>query len=328
MSVPLETLAREVVAWMKAESAETQAEIYLSHDEDRLLSRRGGERDSVEASETAGAAVRVVRDGRVGFASAGGADLPGIRDLYARALEQLPFAEPDRRRELPGPRAFAADAGLAASLWDESLFTASWPSIERKMVAAESAARAEAGAAKVIRAEYAERRSALVVAGTGGLFASERGGSADFSIVVAAESGPDTQLGEGLRIERFAAALDCVAAGREAGRRAKSLLGAKRAMEGRRSVLFEPWVGGEFLELISELLSADEAQGGRSLLAGKIGRTVASSLVTLRDDPRRRGGLGSRQVDDEGLLTRDKAMIEEGILKERSEERRVGKECA
>ena len=96
--------------------------------------------------------------------------------------------------------------------------------------------------------------------------------------------------------------------------RASSLLGARRAKAGKRAVLFEPWVAGEFLELLAELLSADEVQGGRSLLAGKLGRSVASPLVTLRDDPRRPGGLGSCLFDDEGVPTRDKAMISAGVL--------------
>ena len=82
----LEQLARDAVAWMKSRSPETQAEVYLSGGEDRLLSRREGERDGVEASEDAGAGVRVLRDGRMGFAAAGGAGLETIKELYARAV--------------------------------------------------------------------------------------------------------------------------------------------------------------------------------------------------------------------------------------------------
>jgi PmbA protein len=312
----LELLARDAVAWMKARSPETQAELYLSSGEERSVSRREGERDGVEASESAGAGVRVVRDGRVGFAAAGGAGFDAIKELYARAVEQLPHAEPDLRRVLPGPQPPPGDDALAATLWDESLFTAPWERIEARLGEAEAAAKSQPRVSKIMRVEYAESRGTVVVAGTSGLFASERGGSASVSLVVAAEEGPEVQLGEGYRAERRASALDFAAAGREAGLRASSLLGARRAKGGKRSILFEPWVAGEFLELLAELLSADEVQGGRSLLAGKIGQSVASPLVTLRDDPRRPGGLGSTRFDDEGLPTRDKAMIEAGVLRE------------
>ena len=67
---------------------------------------------------------------------------------------------------------------------------------------------------------------------------------------------------------------------------------------------------------MAELLSAEEVQGGRSLLAGRLGERVASPLVTLCDDPRRLGGPASARFDDEGLPTRDKAMISGGILRE------------
>jgi PmbA protein len=315
MSGDLELLARDAVAWMKSRSSETQAELFLSSGEERSVSRREGERDGVEASESAGAGVRVVRDGRVGFAAAGGAGLEAIKDLYARAVEQLPHAEPDPRRVLPGPQAPAGDDALSATLWDETLFTSSWERIEARLKEAEAAAEAAPRVARIMRVEYAESRGSVVVAGTSGLFASERGGSASVSLVVAAEDGAEVQLGEGYRAERRVADLDFAAAGREAGLRASSLLGARRVKGGKRAVLFEPWVAGEFLELLAALLSADEVQGGRSLLAGKLGQSVASPLVTLRDDPRRPGGLGSCRFDDEGVPTRDKAMISAGVLK-------------
>ncbi len=317
MSEALELLARDAAAWMKSRSAETSAEVYLSSGEERAVSRRDGERDGVEASESAGAGVRVVRDGRVGFAAAGGADLAAIKDLYARAVEQLPHAEPDPRRVLPGPQADPVkDASFAAALWDETLFSAPWNEVEARLMESEAAAKAQPRVAKIMRVEYAESRGTVVIAGTSGLFASERGGSASVSLVVAAESGKEVQLGEGYRASRLAAGLDFAAVGREAGQRASSLLGARRAKGGKRAVLFEPWVGVEFLELLAELLSADEVHGGRSLLAGKLGQRVASPLVTLRDDPRLPGGLGSCRIDDEGLPTRDKAMIAEGVLLE------------
>jgi PmbA protein len=73
-------------------------------------------------------------------------------------------------------------------------------------------------------------------------------------------------------------------------------------------------VGVEFLELLGDLLSAEEVQGGRSLLASRLGSKVASPLVTLRDEPRRLGGPGSSQFDDEGISTVDKTLIDRGVL--------------
>lgn len=313
MEPDLRSLALEACAWMTAQSPQTQSETYLSRSSERRLSRRDGAREALETAAELGAGVRVVRGGRVGFASAGGADLETLKGLWRRATEQLPHAEPEKGRQLPAPVADRADPAFAASLWDESLFTRPWKDLDERLIQTEAAARA---GGRVLRAELAETRGEVVVANTRGVLAQEQGGSASIEVSVAAEDGGQTQVGEGFRVARRFADLDCFAAGGEAARRAAAGVGARRVRAGRRTVLFEPWVAAEFLELLADLLSAEEVQGGRSLLAGRLGERVASPLVTLRDDPRRHGGPASAHYDDEGLPTRDKAMIDGGLLRE------------
>jgi PmbA protein len=315
MNSDLEALAAEAVAWMRAKSPATQAEVYLGRGSDRALARRDGVRDGVEIAESLGAGVRVIRDGRVGFASAGGADPEILRGLWQRATEALPHAAAEPGRSLPGAGKEKADAVFAASLWDESLFSRSWEDLESRLVAAEAAASA-GGKARVLRSELAEGRGEVVVANTLGVLSRERGGSASVSVSSAAEDKGETQVGDGYRGARRFDALDPAAAGAEAARRALAGVGARRTRAGRRAVVFEPWVAVEFLEVLADLLSAEEIQGGRSLLAGRVGASVASSLVTLRDDPRRPGGPASARFDDEGVPTRDKALIERGVLRE------------
>lgn len=309
----LRTLALEARAWMTEQSAETQSEAYLSIFEERSVSRCAGRREAVETAVELGAGVRVARGGRIGFASGGGADLRMLQGLWRRAMEQLPHAEAEPGLRLPQPRADAEDPVFAASLRDETLFGRSWEALEERLEQAEAAGRA---GGRVLRADFTESRGEVVVASTCGVLARERGGHASVSVAVAAEDEGQTQVGEGFRLARRFDALDCAAAGGEAARRAAAVIGARRARAGRRAVLFEPWVAAEFLELLADLFSAEEVQGGRSLLAGRLGEQVASPLVTLRDDPRIPGGAASARFDAEGLPTRDKALIDRGVLRE------------
>ncbi|MDE2510737.1 MAG: hypothetical protein KGL74_06415, partial [Elusimicrobia bacterium] len=274
MNSDLDALAAEAVAWMKRQSAETQAEVYVSRSRDRALARRDGARDGVEIAESLGAGVRVIRDGRVGFASAGGADPETLRGLWRRAVEQFPHAAPEAGRALPPVSVEAPGAAFDASLWDESLFTRPWESLEERLAEAEAAASA-GGKARVLRSELAEGRGEVVVANTRGVLSRERGGSASLSVSSAVEDQGETQVGDGFRGARRFDALDPVAAGREAAHRALAGTGARRTRAGRRAVIFEPWVAVEFLEVLSDLLSAEEVQGGRSLLAGRLGAAVA-----------------------------------------------------
>ncbi|NNN06141.1 MAG: TldD/PmbA family protein [Elusimicrobia bacterium] len=314
MTPDLAALADEAVAWMKGREPGVEAELYLSRTESRVLARREGTRESVETALSLGAGVRVVRDGRVGFACAGAAGPEILRELWRGAVAQLAYAEPEPGRALPAPRAQPDDEALADSLKDETVIARPWEELEARLAEAESAARG--GAVRVLRAEISASFGETVVAGTRGTRTQERGSSVDVSVSTAAESGAEAQVGEGWRGARRFEALDAAAAGREARVRAAAGLGARRVRAGRRAVVFEPWVGAEILELLADPLSADEAQSGRSLLALRLGARVASSLVTLRDDPRLRGGPASALCDDEGVPTRDKALIERGVLRE------------
>lgn len=317
MTADLAALAAEALERFRARGAAgAQAEVFLSRSEERSLTRREGRLESVETGETIGAAVRVLRDGRAGFAAAGGADAALLDGLFERALAQLPESESEPGRVLPAPQGPVADPAFEASLWDESLFTRPWAEAQARLAEAEAACRAVGGVTRVLRAGYHESRGDVLIANSLGLRVRERGGSASVSVAAVAEAGGETQVADAFRSERRVAALDFAAAGAEAGRRASVLLGAGRAPGGRRPVIFDSRVGAEFLELIAELMSAEEAQAGRSLLAGRLGKIAASRAVTLRDEPRRPGGPASCLIDDEGLPTRDKAMLDQGVLTE------------
>jgi PmbA protein len=52
-----------------------------------------------------------------------------------------------------------------------------------------------------------------------------------------------------------------------------------------------------------------------SFLVDQIGQTIAAPGITVVDDARLRGGLGSRPFDDEGVPTQTTPIIENGVLR-------------
>jgi len=91
-------------------------------------------------------------------------------------------------------------------------------------------------------------------------------------------------------------------------------LGAQRLASGSRSVIIRNNAMADLLSTFSGVFSADNAQKGMSLLAGKEGKTIASGAVTLMDDPLMPWGLGSCPFDREGAATMTKSLIENGVL--------------
>ena len=91
-------------------------------------------------------------------------------------------------------------------------------------------------------------------------------------------------------------------------------LGAGRLTSGARSVVIRNNAMADLLSTFSGVFSADNAQKGMSLLAGKEGVVIASEVVTLVDDPLMPWGLGSCPFDREGAATLAKHVIENGRL--------------
>ena len=97
-------------------------------------------------------------------------------------------------------------------------------------------------------------------------------------------------------------------------RDALSKLGAGRMKSGTYPVVIRNNAMADLLSTFSGVFSADNAQKGMSLLAGKEGGRIAEEAVTIVDDPLMPWGLGSCPFDREGAATRRKNIVEGGVL--------------
>ena len=104
-------------------------------------------------------------------------------------------------------------------------------------------------------------------------------------------------------------------------------LGAGRLQSGARPVVIRSNAMADLLSTFSGVFSADNAQKGLSLLAGKEGTAIASPAVTLTDDPLMPWGMGSCPFDREGAATMTKNVIDGGVLRTLLHNRRKGGRC-
>lgn len=92
-------------------------------------------------------------------------------------------------------------------------------------------------------------------------------------------------------------------------------IGAGEVPSGKYNIIISGDEMRGFLSAFSPAFSAKNAQLGLSLLAGKEGEKVAADIVTLTDDPMRKGYDIVTPFDAEGVATYRKAIIENGVLK-------------
>ncbi|MGL4971282.1 MAG: TldD/PmbA family protein, partial [Cetobacterium sp.] len=80
-------------------------------------------------------------------------------------------------------------------------------------------------------------------------------------------------------------------------------------------VIIENDTFADLLGSMSGIFSAEAVQKGVSKFKGKLHEVVANPLVTITDNPHLKDGYGSAPFDAEGVPTKPKNLIENGVLK-------------
>lgn len=152
------------------------------------------------------------------------------------------------------------------------------------------------------------------IANTRGLDVSRKGNAIGVSVAVIAQEGEKTATGGGFAIKRDPAQLDLDKLCRDAVADAVAGLSAKPVPSGEYRIVMRPDIMASMLACFSPVFSADYAQKGMSLLAGREGDVVASDQVTILDDPLMAEGLACSPFDGEGVATKTREVVSAGRL--------------
>lgn len=276
---------------------------------------RKGVLEQAERSEGIEIGLRVLVGQRQAAVSASDLSARTIADMAERAVAMAREAPEDASLGL-------ADRGDLSSVRDHGGLELADPSpdpsatdLEQDARRAEAAALAVRGVAQIdsASASYARRRFHL--AATNGF----SGGYARTSRSVAAVA----ITGEGLGMERDWAAesrafqADLPApeqVGQQAGERAIARHGARKPATGTFPVVFDERISAS---LIGHLLAATNGSAivrGASWLRDALGQAVLPKGLSIIEDPHRPRLSGSRPFDGEGLATRRRDIVADGVL--------------
>jgi len=103
--------------------------------------------------------------------------------------------------------------------------------------------------------------------------------------------------------------------GKKALDRAIKKIGPKKIASGKYPVILENRIAPNFGGALFSAMEGSSLYNKQSFLAGKENKPIASSLLTICDDPTIQSGFGSRWFDDEGLAAVKRPVIEKGVLK-------------
>jgi PmbA protein len=308
VSEELQALADRVVA--QAIAGE-QVEAYVSRDVETDIRIYEGEVEHFVSAQSEGIGIRVIRDGRTGFAYAGTLDPGAIAEVLAEARDNLSFGTRDEWAGLAEPDGVEV---VPQELWSEALASygtdkkiAITKELERLTLAIDPRVRVD-------DANYADVMVENAVSSTTGIRRSGRENGCYVSVSTMADDGDETQTGFGFGVGRSPDQFDLEKAARDAADRATRLLGATKPTSRRVSVVFDPYVTAMLLGVISSTLNGEAVAKGRSLFKDRVGDVVASPLFTLVDDPTNPLAYTATDLDGEGLAARRNDLISDGVL--------------
>ncbi len=307
-SPELQAIADRVVAQA---SSNEHVEAFVARGVETDIRIYGGEIEHFVSAQSEGIGIRVIKDGRTGFAYAGTLDESAIASVLAQARDNVQFGTPD---EWAGLAEADGVAVVPQELWSEAL--AAYPTDE-KIALAKELERLTSAADSRVRVDdsnYSDGSGETAVATTTGIRVSGRENGCFVSVSTLADDGDETQTGFGFSVGRSPIEFDLAKAAREAADRATRLLGAIKPPSKRVTVVLDPYVTAQFLGVLSSALNGENVIKGRSLFANRVGESVASPLFTLVDDPTNPKAYTATDIDGEGLAARRNSLIESGML--------------
>ena len=293
-------------------SSGEEVEAYVSHSRETQVRVYEGSVEQLSVAEGLGVGVRVVRDGRQGFAYCGTFDPASVRAAVAEARDNAAFAEPDEWIGLAAPDGISP---VSLDLWREDLLSVPTDRKVGLAVELEAAVRsADPRITGIESCDYADSAGETVVASTTGLRRSARSTGCELVAYSLADDGDAAQTGFGFSVGRTVDELDVATAARDAADRATRMLGATKPPSERLTVVLDPWVSAQLMGIMASTLSGEEVVKGRSLFADRVGEQVAASSLTLVEDPTDVRSWGATPIDDEGLAARRVPLISDGVL--------------
>ena len=276
---------------------------------------RKGALEHAERSEATDLGLRVLIGRRQAIVSSSDTRPGTLTEMAERAVAMARAAPEDPWAGLADPGQLARDTDAAALELADSAPEPSPEALCEDALAAEAAALAVEGVTQVSDAEAGHGRHSVHLAATNGFSGGYERTMRWISCVAIAGEGTGMERDHDSDSRSWQAELrGPEEIGATAGRRAVARLNPRKPPTGAFPVLFDERVAAS---LIGHLLSAANGAAvarGSSWLRERLGKPVLPDGLSLIEDPHRPRIAASRPFDAEGLPTRRRAIVENGVL--------------
>ncbi|WP_412481180.1 metalloprotease PmbA [Azonexus sp. IMCC34839] len=308
----LQQLAADVLKHAQAKGA-TACEVDVSEGFGQAVTVRCDEVETIEFNRDKGIGITVYSGQRKGYASTSDFSAQALRDTVEAALNIARFTAEDDCAGL-------ADAELMAKECPELDLYHPWSlSVEDAIATARRCEQAAYAASPLISnsdgATVSTQQAHFVSANSLGFMAGYPTSRHYISCSMIAGEQDAMQRDDWYTTNRNAALLDAAEqVGQIAAERAVARLGARKIKTGEFPVLFEAPLAAGLLGSLVHAASGGALYRKASFLQGALGQQIMPSFVQISERPHIKGGLGSSAFDSDGVVTRDREVVTDGVL--------------
>ncbi len=291
-----------------------QADVLCNRGMRNVLSLRDGEPEDNHLSYTRGIGLRTLdAEGRQGVAYVNSLEKDRLQSLVRWSMHNCSEARPDPFAGLndTSPRGLEDLPDLG--LYDPSVLDVSHA--ERELYCRQMTEVALASDPRVLSVRHAawdDGWGETLYASSLGHCFWHSGTVASCGLSVVLKQGEVMEMGGESDTVRALRDLRPREIARQAVETAALVLGGQAPPTGRYPLLLTPEVSSDILEIIGELFLFSNIHKNHSLLKGRKGERIGSRLLTLIDDGRIPGALGSSLFDGEGVPTGRVTLLEKG----------------
>lgn len=276
---------------------------------------RAGQLEKVRESKSRGLAVSLYVDGRYSSHSTNDLD-PGRFESFVReAVALTRHLEPDPHRMITPAELYVGRSDVDLQLVDPALADLSREQRVEWCREMEEQASADERVVSVTT-QVSDGHAMSARASSNGFRGTSEGTSAWLVGEVSAKDGekrPEAMhYAGGIHLESLPTPSEL---GAELLELVRARIGAVKIPSLRSRLVLHPRAGSSFLGRLLGAMSGGAIQQKRSYLADKLGERIGSPLLNWTDDPLKVRGLGSQHYDGEGIASRPRTMIEDGVLK-------------
>ncbi|SMB23976.1 peptidase required for the maturation and secretion of the antibiotic peptide MccB17 [Sterolibacterium denitrificans] len=269
--------------------------------------------DTIEYNRDKGIGVTVYLGQQRGHASTSDFSPAALRATVAAALSIARFTAPDPCAGLPEEKL------LARKSMDLDLHHP-WPlSVEEAIETARRCEQAAFAVSPLVRnsegASVSVQQSQFVSANSLGFMGGFPTSRHYISCSVIAGAGDNMQRDDWYTSNRNPARLAAPeAVGEYAARRALARLGARRLKTRAVPVLFEAPLAVGLIGSLVQAVSGGALYRKSSFLLDSLGQQIFPQHVQISERPHLKGALASSPFDDDGVATRDREVVQDGVL--------------